>query len=177
MRCDIIERAIELLRRQRCSGRADHLAAEAEAAIHCADVCELEQHPVGIAVHDRLDRAVRIVADRVGAFLRPSFKLGRIGDELPRHRIVRVGAVDQFRHGRRDGDCILRGDPFQRRRVSRRASGPASSRSDKWRVFSGRRSWRRPWMQNQFENPMALTILPQLADLALEVVAPFRQHF
>jgi hypothetical protein len=78
------------------------------------DVNELEQHPVGIAVHDARDRAVRIVADRVGAFLQPSFKLGRIGHELPRHRIVRVGAVDQIRHRRRDGDRILGGDLFQR---------------------------------------------------------------
>ena len=114
MRRDVAERAVELLRRQRCGGGSDHLAAEAEAAIHRADVRELEQHAVGIAVHDAFDRAVRIVADRVGAFLRPSFKLGRIGHELPRDRIVRVGAVDQLRHGRRDGDGILRGDLFQR---------------------------------------------------------------
>jgi hypothetical protein len=50
---------------------------------------------IGIAVHDACDRAVR-VADRIGAFPRRVVKLGRIGHELPRHRIVRVGAVDQL---------------------------------------------------------------------------------
>ena len=75
---------------------------------------ELEQHAVGIAVHDACDRAVGVVADRIGALLRAHLKLGRIGHELPRDRIVRIGAVDQFRHRRRDGDGVLRGDLFQR---------------------------------------------------------------
>ena len=41
-------------------------------------------------------------------------ELGRVGHELARDRIVRIGAVDQLRHRRRDGDGILRGDFFQR---------------------------------------------------------------
>src|SRR6266540_1121630 len=62
--------------------RPDHLAAEAEPAIHRTDMDELEQHAIGIAVHDAFDRAVRVVADRVGRLLRLLVELGRIGDEL-----------------------------------------------------------------------------------------------
>ena len=65
-------------------------------------------------MHDAFDRAVRVVADRVGALLRLNDKLGRIGHELARDRIVRVGAVDQRGHRRRNGDGILRSDLFQR---------------------------------------------------------------
>ena len=51
----------------------------------------LEQHAVGIAVHDALDRAVGIVADRIGALLRLRVELGRVRHELARDRIVPVG--------------------------------------------------------------------------------------
>ena len=96
MRADIAERGIERLRREPLARRADHLAAEAEPAIDRADVDELEQHAIGIAVHDALDRAVRVVADRIGAFPLPALKLARIRHELARDRIVRIGAIDQI---------------------------------------------------------------------------------
>src|SRR6476660_8379261 len=58
---DIADRGVELMRRQGFGGGADYLAPEAEAAINRADVGELEQHAVGIAVHDAIDRTVRVV--------------------------------------------------------------------------------------------------------------------
>ena len=71
-------------------------------------------------MHDAGDRAVRVVADRIGALLRRRRKLRRIGHELARDRIVRIGAVDQPGHRRRDGDGVLRGDLFQRGALVRR---------------------------------------------------------
>ena len=65
-------------------------------------------------MHDAGDGAVRVVADRVGALLGPRRQLRRIGHELPRDRIVRIVAVDQPGHRRRDGDGILRGDLLER---------------------------------------------------------------
>src|SRR4029077_20143007 len=69
MRRDIAERGVELTHRQGFSGRANHLAPEAETAIDRADMGELEQYTVGIAVHNAFDRTVRVVADRVGPLL------------------------------------------------------------------------------------------------------------
>ena len=51
---------------------------------------ELEQHPVGIAMHDAFERTVRVVADRVGQFVRPHIKFGSVRHELARDRIVRI---------------------------------------------------------------------------------------
>ncbi len=66
-RGDIGEGRIQRVGRQRAEPlRAHHLAAEAEAAIDRADMHGLQQHPVGIAMDDALDRAVREIADRVG---------------------------------------------------------------------------------------------------------------
>ena len=54
---DVGERRIERRAGERLhAARADHLAAEAEAAIDRADVDELQQHAVGIAVHDARHR-------------------------------------------------------------------------------------------------------------------------
>ena len=41
-------------------------------------------------MHHAFDRAERVVADRIGAFLRALLELARIGHELPRDRIVRI---------------------------------------------------------------------------------------
>ena len=68
MAADVSERLVERRRRKPAPPRPDHFAAEAEPAIDRAGIDELEQHPVGVAVHDALDRAVRLVADRVMAF-------------------------------------------------------------------------------------------------------------
>ena len=66
---DVIERGGKRFAREAAAAaRPDHLAAEAEPAVDRADMGQLEQHAVGIAMHDPLDRAVRIVGDRIGVF-------------------------------------------------------------------------------------------------------------
>ena len=59
---------------------------------------ELEQHPVGITVHETLDGAVGTIADRVGVFLRGQLELGRIGDELAGNRIIGIGGEEPKRN-------------------------------------------------------------------------------
>src|SRR5713101_7815439 len=75
---------------------ANHFAAEAEAAIDRADMKRLEQDPVGITMHDALERAMRAIPDRVGALLRLYVELGRIGNELARDRVARIGRIDEL---------------------------------------------------------------------------------
>ena len=65
-------------------------------------------------MHNALDRAVGVVADRIGAFPLPAFKLTDIRHELAGDRIVRIGAIDQVGDGRRDGDGVSRCDLLQR---------------------------------------------------------------
>jgi hypothetical protein len=67
---EIGQRRVELFAGQRIAAGADHLAAEAEAAIDRAGMDELEQGTVGIAMHHALDRRMGLVADRIGQFLR-----------------------------------------------------------------------------------------------------------
>ena len=70
---DIGERVVEGLGRQRTgAGRTDRLAAEAEAAIDRADMDELQEHPVGVAVDQAGHDLMGAVADRIGALVRPS---------------------------------------------------------------------------------------------------------
>ncbi len=64
-------------------------------------------------MHDAFDRAMRVVADRVGALLGRGHQLRRVGHELPRDRIVRIGRIDQFGHRRRDRHRIARRDLLQ----------------------------------------------------------------
>ena len=98
VRADIVERgAIGGLRQRGRLARSDHFAAKTEAAIHRADVHQLEQHPVGIAMHDAGDRRMRVVADRIGVFAWRAHQFQRARNELPRDRIVGVFAVDQAR--------------------------------------------------------------------------------
>ena len=61
-------------------------------------------------MNDAFDGAERIIADRIAAFLRTLLKLARVGHELPRNRIKRVGGVDQVGHRRSDGNGIACGD-------------------------------------------------------------------
>src|SRR3546814_4545508 len=49
---DVIDGGIELFGAQALRSGADRLAPEAEAAIDRTDIHQLEQHAVGIAVHD-----------------------------------------------------------------------------------------------------------------------------
>jgi hypothetical protein len=66
-------------------------------------------------VNNPFERAEGMVADRIVRFLRLRLQFARIGDELPRNRIVRVAWVDQASDGRRDGDCVARRHFLQRR--------------------------------------------------------------
>src|SRR5258707_236032 len=77
-------------RERRPAAWPDLLAPEAEPAIDRADVHELQQHAVGIAVHDAGDRAVCVVADRIGALRRRGHELSRIGHELACDRVARI---------------------------------------------------------------------------------------
>src|SRR5260370_38479603 len=92
MRADIGHRGVER-RAPEGSRASNRLAAETEAAIGCADMDGLEQHPVGIAVHDALDRAMRVVPDRVGHLLRPALELGLVGYELAPNGVMRIARV------------------------------------------------------------------------------------
>ena len=78
VRADIIERRrVGLVRQRVLLAGSDHLAAEAEAAIDRADMNELEQHAVGIAMHDACDRRMRVIADRIGALARLASRVRR----------------------------------------------------------------------------------------------------
>ena len=70
----------------------------------------LQQHAVGIAVDDALERREGLVADRIGALLGRFLQLGRVGNELLADRII--GMRDQCRHRRRNGDGKAAGDGF-----------------------------------------------------------------
>ena len=97
MRADVVERSRQ--RRLRQPGwlvGADHLAAEAKAAIDRADMRQLEQHAVRIAVHDALDRAVDVIPDRIHQLFGAMIELRRIRNKLTRNGIVRITSVDQI---------------------------------------------------------------------------------
>ncbi len=87
---DVVEGRLQLRLAEHALAGADHLAAEAEAAVDRAQVHRLEQQPVRVAVGDPLDRGEGVVADRVGALLRGDQQLGPGGDELSGDRIVDV---------------------------------------------------------------------------------------
>ncbi len=115
MGADVVVGRFALPRRQaRPAIGPDHLAAKAEPAIDRAGVDELEQHPVGIAVHDPLHRAVRVVADGVGALLRLRHQFRRVGDELARDGVIGIVGVDQVGHRRSDRDGIAGRHLFER---------------------------------------------------------------
>ena len=87
LRANIVERRVELRAARAPRRPAHHLAAEAKTAIDRADMERLEQHPVGIAMHDALDRAVRASPIGSARFLGAACELGRIGNELARDRV------------------------------------------------------------------------------------------
>ena len=126
VRADIVERvAIGGVRQRGRLARPDHFAAETEAAIHRADVNQLEQHPVGIAVHDAGNRRMRVIADRIGALARLAHQFLRARNELPRDRIVGIIGIDQRGDIGRHRDGVARGDLFQigERGRGRKAAG------------------------------------------------------
>src|SRR5258708_19288259 len=108
MRADIGDGGVELRAREgaRASNR---LAAETEAAIGCADMDGLEQHPVRIAAHDALDGAMRVVPDRAGHLLRPALELGLVGNELARNGVMRIARIDELGNVRRSPEPKARG--------------------------------------------------------------------
>jgi hypothetical protein len=57
-------------------------------------------------------RAKRSSPTRVGQLL-AVLQLAGIGHELARDRIVRIAAIDEFGHGRRDGDGVTRCNGLQ----------------------------------------------------------------
>ena len=95
--------------------RSDHLAAEAEPAVGGADVGQFQQHPVGIAVHHPLHRAVASVADGIGVLARRDVQLGRLGQELAGDGVCGIGGVDQVEQGRGHRHGVMRRHPLQRR--------------------------------------------------------------
>ena len=111
VRADVGERRGELgVGQGRGLARPHHLAAEAEAAVDRAHGDELQEHAVGVAVHDARHRALEPVADGVGAFGRVPVELARIGNELARDWVVGVGRIDQGGHRRRDRHRVARLD-------------------------------------------------------------------
>src|SRR5262249_54747156 len=87
---------------------------ETKPTINGTDMGELEQHTVRIAVHDALDRAVRVVPDWIYELFGTMIKLGHVGYKLPRERNVPIAAVDQFGQRRRQCDRITRSNLFGR---------------------------------------------------------------
>ena len=74
---------------------------------------ELEQHAIGIAVHDAGHRRMRIVTDRVGVLAGRCHQFLRARNELSRDGIGGIVRLDQRGDLRRHGDGITRGDPLQ----------------------------------------------------------------
>src|SRR5262245_21513378 len=63
---DVSKSGLEIgIRERRAVVGSNHLATEAEAAVDWADGCDLEEHAVGIAMHETGERAFRVIADRV----------------------------------------------------------------------------------------------------------------
>ena len=73
----------------------------------------LQEHPIGIAVDDALDRTVNVVADGVGLFVGGLDQLRFGGQKLAAERAIR--RLYQIRHDRRDRHSIPRCDTLKRR--------------------------------------------------------------
>ena len=114
-RADIVERGGKVGRAESALARADPFAAKAEAAIDRASRDQLDQHPVGIAMHQPMNRAHRVVADRVVALGGVADELARVGHELPRDRVGGIAGLNQRGQRRRDGDRIAPGDGLKLR--------------------------------------------------------------
>jgi hypothetical protein len=111
---DIIERVtIDGVRQRGRLARPDHFAAKAKPAIHRADVYQLEQHPIGIAVNDTGNRRMCIIADRIGALTGFTHQFQRARNELARNWVVGIFGVDQRGDVGRHRDGVARGNPFE----------------------------------------------------------------
>ena len=126
VRADIVERGrIGLIRQRALLARSDHLAAEAEPAIDRADMHELEQHAIGVAVDDAGHGRMDVIADRIGALGGLRHQFVRAWHELPRDGIVGIAGVDERCDVRRHCDRIARGDLLERGEIgsARKAVG------------------------------------------------------
>ena len=74
---------------------SDHLAAETEAAVYRADANDLQEHAVGVAVHEAGYRALCMVADRVGVFSSVGDEFGGAGNELAGDGVGRIIRFDE----------------------------------------------------------------------------------
>ena len=121
MAADVVERiAIGALRKRGCLAWTYHFAAEAEPAIHGANMDQLEQHPVGITMDDAGDRRMGVVTDRIGALAGLFDQFPDVRDELACDRVVGIFAVDQISDIGRHRDRIARGDAFEIGNIRRR---------------------------------------------------------
>ena len=121
MRPDIVDGVVVFRWRERSRfPRPDHFTAKTETAIDRANVNQLEQHPVGIAMHDAADWRMRVIADWIGILAWDAHQLLNGWDELSRDRIIRIARVDQRSNVRRHRDRIARSDLFQLRKRSER---------------------------------------------------------
>ena len=111
MRANIGDRRFEL-RARKTALPSNHFAAETKAAIGSADVDRLEQHSVGIAMHDALDRAMDAVADRVAHLLGPAGELGLLGNELARDGVGSIGGIDEVGEIGGERQRVARGHRF-----------------------------------------------------------------
>jgi hypothetical protein len=111
MRANVGDRRFEF-RARKAALPSNHFAAETEAAIGGADVDRLEQHPVGIAMHDALDRAVDAIADRVARLLGPAGELSRVGNELAGDRVGSIRSIDQIGEIGGERQRVARGHRF-----------------------------------------------------------------
>ncbi len=129
---DVGDRPVERLAGKGGRPRGPHrLAAEAEAAVDRADVRELQQHAVGIAVHHAGDGREALVADGIGQLFGRLLQLAHIGHELPRDRVGGVASVDQRQHVGRDGHRVALGDALQRRRLASRRQARVGQLGDR----------------------------------------------
>ena len=120
MRADVVERRGELGGAQGARAGTDPFAAKAEAAIDRASRDQLDQHPIGIAMHQAMNWAHRVVADRVVALGGIADQLPGVGHELARDRVGGIAGLDERGKRRRDGDRIAPGDGLELREPFRR---------------------------------------------------------
>src|SRR5262249_50059355 len=74
---------------------ADDLAAEAKAAVDRADMGQLQQHPIAIAVHNAFDGRELLLAQRVGTLSGQLVEFAEVGHKLARDRILGLAAPNE----------------------------------------------------------------------------------
>ncbi len=92
---------------------SDHFPPETEPAINRAHPHHLQQHPVGIAMHDALDRGEDLVPDGIGPLDGPHVQFGHVRDKLADNGGPVVPVLHQARERRCDRNGITGGDAGQ----------------------------------------------------------------